>query len=112
MLLMDEAVNPSREAPYGVQALASAFASKWKGYRGTEIGNYQGHFNEICEIVGYEKPADDLDNHDFEFQHPAPTPGDRRGTADVWLRDHFVMEYKKRGKRFRKSLRSGIAISR
>ena len=103
MLLMDEAVNPSREAPYGVQALASAFASKWKGYRGTEIGNYQGHFNEICEIVGYEKPADDLDNHDFEFQHPAPTPGDRRGTADVWLRDHFVMEYKKRGRDLEKA---------
>ncbi len=103
MLLMDEAVNPSREAPYGVQALASTFASKWKGYRGTEIGNYQGHFNEVCEIVGYEKPADDLDNHDFEFQHPAPTPGDRRGTADVWLRDHFVMEYKKRGRDLEKA---------
>ena len=103
MLLMDDPINPSRNAPYGVQALASAFASKWKDYGGTEIGNYQGHFNEICDIVGHEKPSDDLDNHDFEFQHPAPTPGDRRGRADVWLRDHFVMEYKKRGRNLEKA---------
>ncbi len=98
MLLMDAPFNPSRNAPNGVQTLAHHFRIKWDRYQGTETRHYQAHFNEICEIVGHEIPADDLENKDFQFQQPAPTPGDRNGVADVWLRNHFVMEYKKPGK--------------
>ena len=98
MLLMDAPFNPSRNAPNGVQTLAHHFRIKWDRYQGTETRHYQAHFNEICEIVGHEIPADDLENQDFQFQQPAPTPGDRNGVADVWLRNHFVMEYKKPGK--------------
>ena len=98
MLLMDAPFNPSRNAPSGAQTLAHHFRIKWDRYQGTETRHYQAHFNEICEIVGHEIPADDLENKDFQFQQPAPTPGDRNGVADVWLRNHFVMEYKKPGK--------------
>ena len=98
MLLMDEPINPSMSAPNGIQSKVHDFRFKWHGYQGTEPQHYQAHFNEICEIVGVEKPSDDLENQDFEFQKSAPTPGDRNGIADVFLRDHFVMEYKKPGK--------------
>ena len=98
MLLMDEPINPSMSAPNGIQSQVHDFRFKWHGYQGTEPQHYQAHFNEICEIVGVEKPSDDLENQDFDFQKSAPTPGDRNGIADVFLRDHFVMEYKKPGK--------------
>ncbi len=97
MLLMDEPINPSMSAPNGIQSKVHDFRFKWHGYQGTEPQHYQAHFNEICEIVGVEKPSDDLENQDFDFQKSAPTPGDRNGVADVFLRDHFVMEYKKPG---------------
>ena len=94
MLLMDEPINPSRQAPYGAQSFATDFAIKWRHYQESEQRAYQRHFIELCEIVGFESPFDDLENQDFVFQKAAPTPGDRRGIADVWLRDRFVMEYK------------------
>ena len=98
MLLMDEPINPSREAPDTARNSALRFSAKWANYEGTEPQHYQAHFNEICDIVGHLRPADDLHDHDFEFQQPAPTPGERNGVADVFLRDRFVMEYKKPGK--------------
>ena len=112
MLLMDEPINPSRNAPNGAQTLAHDFRLRWNGYQGTEPQHYQAHFNEICEIVEHEKPADDLENQDFDFQKLAPTPGDRNGVADVFVRDHFVMEYKKPGKDLGRRLRSNTPIPR
>ena len=94
-LLLDEPFNPLRDAPYGTQSLATSFILKWSEYQESEHRAYQRHFNELCDIVGHENPLDDLNNQDFVFQKFAPTPGDRRGFADVWLRDHFVMEYKR-----------------
>ena len=94
-MLLDEPFNPLRAAPYGTQSLATRFILKWTDYQESEHRAYQRHFNELCEIVGHDNPLDDLDDQDFVFQKFAPTPGDRRGFADVWLRDHFVMEYKR-----------------
>lgn len=98
MLLMDDPINPSRDAPDAARVQSALFSAKWANYQGTEPQHYQAHFNEICEIVGHPKPADDLEDQDFEFQKAAPTPGDRHGVADVFLRGRFVMEYKKPGK--------------
>ena len=98
MLLLDEPINPSREAPDAARVKAATFSARWANYEGTEPQHYQAQFNEICDIVGHPNPATDLDNHDFEFQKAAPTPGDRNGVADVFLRNRFVMEYKKPGK--------------
>lgn len=98
MLLMDDPINPSRDAPDAARVKSAIFSAKWANYQGTEPQHYQAHFNELCDIVGHSNPSDDLDNKDFEFQQPAPTPGDRNGVADVFLRGRFVMEYKKPGK--------------
>ena len=97
MLLMDEPFNPSRVAPSVAQALASDFARKWTSYQGNEVQHFQAHFNELCEIVGHENPHDDLNNRDFEFNQRVRTATESQGEADVFLRDHFIMEYKKLG---------------
>ena len=97
MLLMDEPYNPSRDVPSAVQTLAANFALKWTCYQGNEIQHFQAHFNELCEIVEHSKPSDDLDNHDFEFNQRVRTSTGAQGEADVFLRDHFIMEYKKPG---------------
>ena len=97
MLLMDEPFNPSRDAPSAAQALASDFAHRWASYQGNEVQHFQAHFNELCEIVGHENPHDDLNNHDFEFNQRVRTATGSQGEADVFLRDHFIMEYKKPG---------------
>ena len=97
MLLMDEPFNPSRDAPSAAQALASDFAHRWASYQGNEVQHFQAHFNELCEIVGHENPHDDLNNHDFEFNQRVRTATGGQGEADVFLRDHFIMEYKKLG---------------
>lgn len=80
------------------QGMATRFANRWDGYSGTEVAHYQSHFNGLCELVEHEKPEDRLgsiSNNDFDFQKAAPTPDDRNGKADVFLRDRFVMEYKR-----------------
>ena len=97
MLLMDEPYNPTRDVPNAAQSLASDFARKWTSYQGNEVQHFQAHFNELCEIVGHENPHDDLDNHDFEFNQRVRTATGGQGEADVFLRDHFIMEYKKPG---------------
>lgn len=84
--------------PSDQQGIATRFANRWDGYRGTEIAHYQSHFNGLCEIVGHDKPADwlgTISRDDFDFQKSAPTPDNRNGKADVFLRDRFVMEYKR-----------------
>jgi type I restriction-modification system DNA methylase subunit len=93
--LLREAINPSRDAPGDARSLAARFATRWEYYQESEQRAYQRHFIELCEIVGYESPFDDLEDDNFVFQKFAPTPGDRRGIADVWLRGRFVMEYKR-----------------
>ena len=97
MLLMDEPYNPSRDVPSAAQALASDFARKWVSYQGNEVQHFQAHFSELCEIVGHENPHDDLENHNFEFNQRVRTATGSQGEADVFLRDHFIMEYKKPG---------------
>ena len=92
-LLMDG--NPVVET---AQFTASGFAEQWLGYTGSEVSHYQAHFNGLCEIVGHESPADRVGDMDFVFQRNAPTPGDRTGVADVFLRNKFVMEYKRPGR--------------
>ena len=84
--------------PYDAQLLASEFAERWEDYSGTEIAHYQDHFNQLCDLAGHDKPVDRLGSSDFAFQRAAPTPDDRNGMADVFLRDYFVMEYKRPGR--------------
>jgi hypothetical protein len=89
------------------------FKQKWSRYQGKETSAYQGHFDDLCRLLGQPTPAEaDPSGSDFFcFQkrvvkdaelfelHETPEAGEpsERGFADVWKKNCFAWEYK--GKR-------------
>jgi hypothetical protein len=69
------------------------FIEKWRGTKLNEIQSYQLHFNDVCSLVGYEQPQPMGENRQgkkYSYEFSLPT-GKR---ADVYLQDHFIVEYK------------------
>ena len=55
----------------------------------------QQHFLDLCELLGQPKPAEvDPDGTWYTFEKGVQTSEDKKGWADVWMRDHFAWEYK------------------
>jgi len=89
---------------------AAEFKRKWSRYQGKETSAYQGHFDDLCRLLGQPTPAEaDPSGADFFcFQkrvvkdaelfelHETPDVGDpaERGFADVWKKGCFAWEYK------------------
>ncbi len=89
---------------------AAEFKRKWSRYQGKETSAYQGHFDDLCRLLGQQTPAEaDPSGSDFFcFQkhvvkdaelfnfEEAPDAGEptERGFADVWKKGHFAWEYK------------------
>ncbi|MDR0673247.1 MAG: N-6 DNA methylase [Zoogloeaceae bacterium] len=71
------------------------FIAKWKGNPLTERAGAQGHFDDLCDLLGVEKPRD-AENHCFE--RGAKKAGGGDGWADVWKRGCFAWENKKPGR--------------
>ena len=71
------------------------FFSCWKNNTLNERSGAQGHFDDLCDLLGVEKPRDD-DNYCFE--RGAKKAGGGNGWADVWKRDCFGWENKKPGR--------------
>ncbi len=77
------------------------FISKWNGADGSERANYQLFFNDLCELLGVDKPqpaqADDAHNaYVFERWIDA-RDGESAGTSrflDTYKRGHFICESK------------------
>lgn len=63
------------------------FIATWKNNSLTERGGAQPHFDDLCELLGVDKPRD-LDNYCFE--RGAKKSGGGDGWADVWKRNHFA----------------------
>jgi hypothetical protein len=83
------------------------FKKKWGRYQGKELSAYQGHFDDLCRLLGQATPAeaDPTGNDAFCYQKrvikdlelfDAPDSGDptERGFADVWKKGCFGWEYK------------------
>jgi type II restriction/modification system DNA methylase subunit YeeA len=89
---------------------AAEFKKKWSRYQGKETSAYQGHFDDLCRLLGQPTPAEaDPSGSDFFcFQkrvvkdaelfelHDAPVTSEptERGFADVWKKGCFAWEYK------------------
>ncbi len=89
---------------------AAEFKRKWSRYQGKETSAYQGHFDDLCRLLGEATPAEaDPSGTDFFcFQKrvvkdaellelretPDATEPTERGFADVWKKDCFAWEYK------------------
>ena len=73
------------------------FIYKWDRAALTERSASQQHFLDLCEVVGHPKPAEvDLEGDNFTFEKGAAKYGGGSGWADVWKRDFFAWEYKRR----------------
>ena len=68
------------------------FIALWKDNPLTERAGAQGHFDDLCDLLGVDKPRDP-DNYCFE--RGAKKAGGGDGWADVWKRNHFAWENKK-----------------
>ena len=71
------------------------FIDIWKDNKLTERGGAQAHFDDLCDLLGVDKPRNP-DNYCFE--RGAKKSGGGDGWADVWKRGYFGWENKKPGR--------------
>ncbi len=76
------------------------FQRKWiDASRQKERSAYVTHFNDLCELLGVDKPLDqDPTGETYGFERGSKVAGGGDGWADVWYRAHFAWEYKGIGK--------------
>ncbi len=64
-------------------------------HHGYRARGSQSHFNDLCELLGVQKPLDaDPNGEWFAFERGATKATGGQGWADVWKRDCFGWEYK------------------
>jgi type II restriction/modification system DNA methylase subunit YeeA len=74
-----------------------AFIKKWKRASLTERQTAQEHFIDLCALFGHPTPTEDDPTGDhFAFEKGATKIGGGRGFADVWKKDYFAWEYKRK----------------
>jgi hypothetical protein len=78
------------------------FIARWQNNKLTERAGAQAHFDDLCELLGVDKPRD-ADNYCFE--RGAKKSSGKDGWADVWKRNHFAWENKKPGRDLDKALK-------
>jgi hypothetical protein len=73
------------------------FIEKWKHVALTERASAHSHFRDPCELLGHEDPIKaDPKGEWFTFEKGVTKTGGGDGFADVWKRNHFAWEYKKK----------------
>ena len=78
------------------------FIARWQNNKLNERAGAQGHFDDLCDLLGVDKPRD-ADNYCFE--RGAKKSSGKDGWADVWKRNHFAWENKKPGRDLDKALK-------
>ena len=80
---------------YNARMTPQQFIAKWQRVTLSERSACQQHFLDLCELLGQPKPAEaDPDGTWYTFEKGVQTSEDKKGWADVWMRDHFGWEYK------------------
>ena len=75
------------------------FVNKWSKLQQKETALYASHFDDLCRLVGHPTPSEFGARHDptgetFSFQTSTVKADGQKGFADVYYRDHFILEYK------------------
>lgn len=71
------------------------FVEKWTGVDLTEKQTYQQHFLDVCDLFGFDKPMGKTRKGDeFIFERYTKEEDGQQGYADVFLENHFAIEYK------------------
>jgi type II restriction/modification system DNA methylase subunit YeeA len=78
-----------------------AFIAHWQDKDITERAGAQQHFNDLCDLLGVEKPRDP---ESYCFERGAKIQSGQ-GWADVWKRGCFAWEYKGPGKDLKAALK-------
>lgn len=78
------------------------FITLWQSNKLTERAGAQAHFDDLCELLGVEKPRDP---NNYCFERGARKSGGGDGWADVWKRGFFAWENKKPGRNLDKALK-------
>ncbi len=75
------------------------FVAKWKPAQLKERSAAQEHWIDVCRMLGQPTPAEADPTGDFYcFERGAEKQGGGDGWADVWFKDHFAVEYKRKRK--------------
>ena len=75
------------------------FIAKWQRTSLSERSACQQHFLDLCELLDQPKPAAaDPEGTWYTFEKGVQTTEGDQGWADVWMRDHFGWEYKRKHK--------------
>src|SRR5260370_32570864 len=70
---------------------------KWKPVALTERGAAHTHFLDLCKLFEHADPVSaDPTGEWFTFEKGATKTGGGEGFADVWKKNFFAWEYKKR----------------
>lgn len=73
------------------------FIERWKPVALSERAAAQSHFNDLCRLVDHPTPIEaDPRGEAFTFEKGLQKASGSLGFADVWKREHFGWEYKKR----------------
>ncbi len=78
------------------------FIARWKDNALTERAGAQAHFDDLCDLLGVEKPRDP---QNYCFERGAKKSGGGDGWADVWKRGCFGWENKKPGRDLKAALK-------
>jgi hypothetical protein len=83
-------------------SLVETFIARWQATGGSERGNYQLFLNELCDLLGVERPqphaAEERDNayvYERRVQFRHGDGSDSAGFIDLYRRSAFVLEAKK-----------------
>lgn len=75
----------------------TAFIKKWKASSLNERQAAQEHFIDLCALFDHPTPTEgDPNGIHFAFEKGAAKVGGGKGFADVWKKDHFAWEYKRK----------------
>ncbi|BDP41033.1 hypothetical protein DAETH_10020 [Deinococcus aetherius] len=91
------------------------FAAKWRvlAPRVSERAGYSEHYRDVTALLGESTPSSDLTGDSYAFEKHVKKAGTgETGFADVFLRDHFVWEYKAGGKSLGKALQQALLYAR
>lgn len=73
------------------------FIKTWKTVDLSERATAHSHFNDLCRLLGHEEPIRaDPRGEWYTFEKGVTKTGGGEGFADVWKRNHFAWEYKRR----------------
>jgi hypothetical protein len=86
---------PDRTPPAIADALRK-LAERWVDAKARERANFQPYLGELCFALGVEGPRPAGSGYEYEVPIKVVDPDGRETTkyADLWKRDHFVLEAK------------------